>query len=492
GIGWSVISRLGTKSMEVVTGIILARLLSPDAFGLIAMIMIFSGFANIFREMGFGAALIQKQDTTSEHHSSIFWLNLATGFFLTLLFIALSPVIANFYSEPLLIPVIILVSLNFLIGSVSVVQSSLLKKRLEFKRLALVELVTLLVSGAVGITLALLGFGVWSLAWQGVIATCSTVILIWVISDWRPAMSFKWTAIKDLLGFSMNLIGFSMLNYWARNADNLLIGRFIGTSALGIYSRAYSIMLLPLKMISRRVAQVMFPAFASIQANKKRVAKIYLRITHTIALVTFPMMIGLLTVSDHFVLAVFGNQWAGMIPILKVFCVVGMTQSIVTLNGNLYQSQGRADLQFKVGVVMGVLGVAAIVLGLRWGVKGVAYAYAIFTVLISYPDIKIAASLVGLSFLKVFTNLLGVSACAAVMGIAIWACGVLLPSNWPHWGYLLFQVPVGLIVYIMLIHSYKIKAYEDIRELVKEYWQSQRKPKAPQAKSAGAEATVQN
>ena len=491
GMGWSVISRLGTKSMELVTGIILARLLSPDAFGLIAMIMVFSGFANIFREMGFGAALIQKQDTTSEHHSSIFWLNLATGFFLTLLFIALSPVIANFYSEPLLIPVIILVSLNFLIGSVSVVQSSLLKKRLEFKRLALVELVTLLVSGAVGITLALLGFGVWSLAWQGVIATCITVILIWGISDWRPAMSFKWTAIRDLLGFSMNLIGFSMLNYWARNADNLLIGRFIGTSALGIYSRAYSFMLLPLKMVSRTIARVMFPAFSSIQKDKPRVAKIYLRVTTTIALITFPLMTGLWVVTEHLVLALFGSQWASMIPIIKIFAVIGMVQSIVSLNGNLYRSQGRTDLQFKVGLVQSILTVAAFVIGLRWGTVGVAYAYGVYNLLATYPSISIATALVKLRFVTIIRNLLGISICAAVMGVAVWLCGLWLPGNWPHWGYLLFQVPAGLIIYIILIHSFKVKAYEDVRELVMEYWQSRRNPKAPQTKSAVAEGTVQ-
>jgi len=289
----------------------------------------------------------------------------------------------------------------------------------------------------------------------------------------------------------MNLIGFSMLNYWARNADNLLIGRFIGTSALGIYSRAYSFMLFPLKMVSRTIARVMFPAFSSIQKDKPRVAKIYLRVITTIALITFPLMTGLWVVTEHLVLALFGSQWASMIPIIKIFAVIGMVQSIVSLNGNLYRSQGRTDLQFKVGLVQSILNVAAFVIGLRWGTVGVAYAYAVYSLLAAYPSISIATALVKLRFVTIVRNLIGISICTAVMGVAVWLCSLWLPGNWPHWGYLLFKVPVGLIIYTILIHSFKVKAYRDLRVLAVEYWQSRRNPEAPQTKSAAAEATVQ-
>ena len=480
GIGWSVVSQLGRQGVQFVIGAILARLLSPDAFGLIGMVTVFVGFANIFTDLGFGSALIQKQDTNPAHYFSIFWINAGTGLLLMLLFMAFSPLISSFYGQPVLAPLTRLISVNFFVGSLGIVQSSLLRKRLDFRRLAFVDLVALIISGTIGVTMAFLGLGVWSLAWQSVVSTSLKAALLWIASDWRPAMRFKWAAVKDLLGFSSNLLGFSSINYWLRNMDNMLVGRFLGKAALGIYSKSYSIMLLPLTMISRTIGKVMFPALSAIQHDVSRVAKIYLRITRTIAMVTFPMMIGLWVVADHFVLAVFGNQWAGMIPILRIFCIIGMIQSIGTLNGNLYLSQGRSDLQFKVGIVIGSLGIGAIALGLRWGVEGVAKAYGVLSVLVAYPSISIAVSLVGLTFLSVVRNLLGVSACATAMGIAVWALGSLLPSSWPHWANLAVQVPFGGIVYFLLIRMFKIQAYQDLRVVALAQWQ-QRKGRAVSA-----------
>jgi PST family polysaccharide transporter len=275
GMGWSVAARLGRQGFQFAVGVILARLLTPDAFGLIGMVAVFVAFAGIFTDLGFGSALIQKQETRPAHYQSIFWLNIAVGLFLTLLFLVIAPLIARFYDEPLLTPLTMLISLNFLIGSFGVVHNSRLKKGLRFKRLAIVELIAIVVSGVIAIVLALLGFGVWALAIQSVLLTFSTVVLLWIVSDWRPALKFNKGAVRELVGFSSNLLGFSSLNYWIRNSDNLLVGRFLGTSALGIYSRAYSIMLLPLTMVSKTIGQVMFPAFSKIQDDKGRVGRIY-------------------------------------------------------------------------------------------------------------------------------------------------------------------------------------------------------------------------
>lgn len=478
GILWSFVSQLGRYGLQFIIGVILARLLSPDDFGLIGMITVFVGFANIYTDLAFGSALIQKQDTNPDHYFSIFWINLGTGLALTLLFMASSPLIARFYSQPVLIPLTMLISTNFFIGSLKIIQSSLLMKQLEFGRLAFVELMALAISGSTGITMAILGFGVWSLAWQSVMFTGLTVILLWIVSDWRPAMRFKWIVVKELLGFSSNLLGFSSVNYWLRNADNLLVGRFLGTSALGIYSRSYGIMLLPLTMISRSIGQVMFPALSKIQDDVPRIQRLYLRMTAAIALITFPLMLGLLVVAEDFVLFLFGAQWVGMIPILQAFCIVGMVQSIGTLNGNIYLSQGRTNLQFRVGGMVGLLGVGAIVLGLRWGVNGVAYAYTLFSLLITYPTISIAVSLIDLPFIKVIKNLAGIFGCAAAMALLVWGIGFLLPTDWPHWAYLAVQVPLGMAVYGTLIHTFRLQAYREAREIIREQIQRRLHPAA--------------
>lgn len=456
--------------LAFIIGVILARLLTPGAYGLVGMVLVFSGFANIFTDLGFGAALIQKKDVTEAHCSTVFWLNVISGAIMMLLFMAAAPLLGWFYDQPALVPLTLLVSTNFLIGSFNTVQSSLLKKRLDFKKLAMIDLTTLAVSGGISITLALLGFGVWSLALQSVCATLMSVAIMWALSPWRPTREINFAAIKELLKFSANLLGFNAFNYWLRNGDNLLVGRFLGAAALGIYVKSYGLMLLPLQMVSRTIGSVMFPAFSSIQNDKERVARVYLDVTRTVALITFPMMIGLWAVVDHFVLTLFGERWAEMIPILGVLCLVGMCQSIGTLNGNLYLSQGRSDLQFRVGIVVGVIGLAAIAIGLKWGLVGVAWAYGGASLVLTYPTIKIAASLVNLTFADVAKNLLSIFLCAAAMGAVLLGVDHILPFSWSHSMRLLAEVPLGVVTYLLLITQFRVRAYTSLQNLAAEQW----------------------
>ena len=472
GLSWSTISQFGVQVLKMATGIALARLLSPKEFGLMGMIAVFVGFASIFINFGFGAALIQKKDAEQKHYSSIFWINIGLGITLMSILMICASWIAKFYKEPILIPVTILISANLFIGAIGSVHSTLFQKQLNFKSLAITEIVAVIFSGIIAITMASLGFGIWSLVIHSITSTVTMVTLMWYFSDWRPSFVFDWKAVKDLIGFSSNLFGFNILNYFVRNVDNLLIGRFLGSSALGLYSKAYSMMLFPLSNMSMVIGRVMFPAFSSIQEDIPRIRKLYLRITRNTALITFPLMLGLLITSDSFVAAVLGLQWSGMIPILKVFCIVGMIQSIGTLNGIIYQSQGRTDLQFKVGGTIGVMGVIAIIIGLRWGVVGVAYAYCTFSLLFLYPSIRIAVSLIGITFVEVIVNLSGVFTCALSMATAVCLLGYTLPIDWSPWRHLAVEVPFGIIIYIALIHFLKVRSYMETLELLKEQWRN--------------------
>lgn len=432
------------------------------------MISVVIGFANIFRTLGFESALIQKHDAQQEHYCSIFWINVASGLMLMFLFVAVSPLLGRFYNQPVLVPLTVLISVNFFVGSLNVVQTALAKRRMDFRRLTVIELVALSVSGVIGILMAHLGMGVWGLAWMSVITTSVTAILLWLGSDWRPAFRFNWMAVKSLLRFSSNLLAFESMNYWLRNGDNLLVGKFLGTLALGIYSKSYMILLFPLITVSRTISRVMFPALSSIQKDKQRVGRVYLRMNRTVALLTFPMAFGLWVVAEHFVLAVFGSQWAQMIPILKIFSLLSLIQSIVTLSGTLYQSQGRTDLQFKIGALSSILGIGAIILGLRWGILGVAYTLTISSLLTAYPGINRALALVDLTFLTLVKALFATWLCALLMAILVWGIGLLLPSGLPHSLYLLVQISVGMTIYGALIHLCRVEAYRDIRTLLLE------------------------
>lgn len=465
GLTWSVIGQIATQALGFVITVILARLLSPVEFGLMALVYVFTGFAGVFQELGLGAAVIQKRDVTDRHLTSVFWVNLGSGVILVAILFVLAPPIASFFDETILASLLRVVSLTFLLGSIGIVHRTILMKSLKFDRLALVATTSTLAGGVVGISMATQDFGVWSLVGQTITTSSISATLLWLLSPWRPAFSFSISALRDLWNFSLNLLGTGTINYWARRLDNVLIGRVLGTDTLGIYSKAYSVMLMPLTAVSRVVSRVMFPALSSIQQDVARVRRVYLRTTRTIALATFPLMLGLLAVVEPFVLALFGDQWRAMIPALHVFCLTGLWQSISTLNGNLYLSRGRADLQFRVGLFTKTLLILAIVVGLQWGMMGVVVAYSVASLLNTYVTFRFAGGLVGLSFAALLAKLAPVLACASVMALIVWTLGSTLTS-WSPGMRLALQVPVGVVSYFALVHFLKLEAYRDVFDLL--------------------------
>lgn len=474
-LGWSGTAQVVQQLLQFIFSVILARLLSPHEFGLIGMIVVFTGFASLFSELGLGAALIQKIDIDEGHLNSVFWINVAAGIVLTGIVAASAPLITKFYNEPVLRLIIMVIALNFFVGSLNIVQRTLFRKNLNFRRLAQIQITSIFVGGLTAIIMAFRGLGVWSLVAQSLVVTTISMILMWWFSPWRPSFSFDTKSLKELLGFSSNLLGFDIFNYWARNLDNLLIGRFIGSSALGIYSCAYKLMILPISQISGIISQVMFPVLSIIQNDIERVKRIYLRSTRSIALITFPVMTGLFVVANPFILSIYGAKWAGVIPILKILCLIGVVQSVGTTVGWIYTSQGRTDIMFKWGIFSGVVRAILFVIGLRWGVIGVALCYVIGSYLILlYPGWAIPGKLIGMRFIEMLKNLSGPFFCSVVMGVVIWALGFILLQNQPPWISLTVQVPIGIILYISLIHFFKVRSYIETLELVTEYWHKQK------------------
>lgn len=471
GLSWSTIGNLTAQVVNFTIKVILARLLSPKEFGLVGMITVFTGFGALLSELGLGAAIIHKQDITQRLLSSIFWVEVGIGIILTLVTALASPLVARFYHQPILQPMTLLISLNFFISSLNGVQRALFNKDLKFRLLAEIEVVSILIAGTVGIVLALAGYSAWSLAWQMIILTVGGVIGMVITCPWHPSFQFDISAIKEVSGFGFNLLGFNIFNYVSSNIDYLLIGRYIGSFDLGLYTKAFNLMLLPLSQISAVVSRVMFPVFSSINNDKTKVKHIFLKTISSIALVTFPLMLGMLAVTRPFILTLFGPQWEGVVPVLQVFCIVGLTHSIGNMTGCIYLSQGRTDWMFWWGVYSGIIKVLGIILGLRWGILGVAAGYTTFTILfLLYPGYIIVGKLIDMSIGEIIGALDGILGCAAIMAIAVWAFGLILPSTWPSWAQLITQVLFGIGVYLIIIHMVGIQAYHDMKKLLFEQW----------------------
>ena len=476
GVAWTALSRIVRQLLQFLTVVVLARLLTPEDFGLVAMIVVFTGFATLFVDAGFGAALVQRRELEERHLSSVFWLNLTVGLALAAAMALAAPLVASFYGEPRLKGLTVALSSSFALGAFSVVQLALARRAMDFRRIAWIEILSALVAAAVAVFCALRGYGAWALVAQTLVGAALLSLTLWLASAWKPRALFQLSAVRELLGFSGNLLGFNAFNYWVRNADNLLIGRFVGSSALGIYGRAYGVMLLPLQQVTFVMGQVLFPALARIQEDVGRVKDVYLRANRVVALAVFPMVFGLAVVAEPFVQVVFGPAWLEVAPVLRILCLVALVQPLRATTSWIYQSRGRTDLQFLWGVVSGVVTVGAFLIGVRWGVLGCAAAYAIRTYALLVPGVLVPGRLIDLSFGAWARNLGSALACSLVMALLVWSTSFLLSSSASPGLRLALQVSAGVGAYAALVHGARLAAYREVREILAERRRARSEP----------------
>lgn len=467
GSFWSVASQMGRQVILLASNIVLARILTPHDFGLVATVLIFVNFAVVLAEQGFGAALIQRQSVDEDHLSSIHWVNVGLGIVFTVLFLLGAPLIGRIFHEDALVPLTRAIAWIFLINSLGMVHTTLLTRELSFKDLAKVEIAAAWFGGATSILLAWRGWGPMSIAAQSVVASLVGLVTLRLVCAWRPLPRFRPAAVRDLAEFSVNSFIGNVTGYWVRNVDNVLVGYVLGQGPLGVYTRAYSVMLFPLSRVSRMLSRVMFPSLSLIQDDPHRIRGLFLKMTRAIALVTFPVMLGVAASAANFTAVVFGPQWGEMVPVLRVLALVGMLQSVTILIGNIYWSQNRTGLRLRVLLPIQVLQVLGIVLGLRWGIYGVSLGYAIASFATAPADCYYAGMLVGMRVSDFVSNLRGVFLCAAAMALAVAGLGELLSGLSPFAAFGV-QVLAGGALYVGLLHSFSVKSYGELAAVSRE------------------------
>jgi O-antigen/teichoic acid export membrane protein len=462
GLGWNGAARLLGQLLQLGITMVLARLLSPREYGLLGMVLVFTGFASFVADMGLGASIIQKTSLSDRHLNSVFWLNAATGLVLTATFVLAAPLIARFYGEPKLSLLTVAIAPNFILGSLNVVQNALLDKALNFRIKFWIEIVAVFASGLVALVLALQGYGVWSLVGQSLALTSVRVLMMWAQSSWRPAMAFDFSAIRELMRFGL-------VFYWSQNVDKLMIGRWIGSSALGIYTLADKLMRVSVSNINDVTGSVMFPALSSIQHDVEAVRRAYLRASRMTSLIVFPMTIALAMLAEPAVLVIYGGRWRESIAILQLLCVGGVSLSTYSSAGWLYMSQGRTDLLFRLGVYATAVRIIAVLIGSHWGLMGVAWAYVIGGyVFIWYPTWAGAGRLVDLRFRALLANVAGPFGCAALMGAVLWLSDHWIFRGWVVELRLAIQLALGALVYAVLVRGFRVRAWMEIAGMLLE------------------------
>jgi PST family polysaccharide transporter len=387
----------------------------------------------------------------------------------------LAPYAADFFDEPDLTGIVRSLSLLFVLGTLGIVPRSGLEKEMRFDALAKVDVVSVVGSGTVATAMAFTGWGVWSLVAQRLVEVATKNVLVWRYTTWRPDAQFSLTAAKDLIQYGGNLTGFNMVNRLARTGDDLLIGKFMSAGSLGVYNRAYQLMMLPIKRVIRGVSDVLFPALSSIKHDVKRVRRVFLRTVGAVSFITFPAMMGLIVVADVFVLALLGSKWEPAIPIIRILCVASLVQTLANPTGWIYRSQGRTDWMFRWGLVGSTTLLGAIILGVYLGsIESVAICYTVANVLLLYPVLTIPGWLIDMSFIDVMRAVSGNFGAALAMAAGVYSLGLSTPGAWSPWIVLALQVSTGVGLYWSIAHVSNLSAYRDLLEIGKERWNALR------------------
>lgn len=466
GLIWSFIENFANLGITFIAGIILARILSPREFGLIGMITIFIAVSESFINSGFSSALIRKKDCSDTDFSTVFYFNLITGilFFAILYFTA--PVIGSFFNEPELEPIVQVLGLILIIDSLTLIQRTILTKRINFKLQARISVISSTGSGIIAIAMAYTGFGVWSLVAQRLSRQILNSVFLWLWNRWRPLMVFSIASFKELFGFGSKLLISGLIDTIYRNVYYLVIGKYFSAQELGYYTRADQFKQLPSQNITGVIQKVTYPVLSSIQDDVPRLRNSYQKLIRTTMFITFTLMLGMVAVAEPMIITLIGEKWRPSIIYLQMLSFVGMFYPLHALNLNMLQVQGRSDLFLKLEIIKKVLAVPTIIIGVFWGIKFMIAGMMVNTVIAYYLNSYWSGKMIGYSFKQQVQDILPAFFLALVMAIAVYGLGLIVSLK--PLPLLIIQVITGAAFIIIFGELIRFKDYSFLKSLVLE------------------------
>jgi PST family polysaccharide transporter len=367
--------------------VILARLLTPADYGIIGMATVVVGFAVMFKDAGLSMATVQRESISHEQISTLFWLNLFICLLLGLCVLASAPLVAWFYGRTELTTVTAALSASFFIRGLTIQHQALLRRHMQFGTLTVINIASHIVSLIVAILLAMAGWRYWALVCSTLSTAMADTLLTLFFCPWLPGSLKKRTGVRDMLKFGGHLTGFNLINYFSRNADNLLIGKFIGADSLGLYAKAYQLFMLPIGQIRGPLTQVAMPVLSSLQNNPERYVKYFQRLIDIIATLTIPISLYFAVEGDFLIKLALGEQWLGAIPVFRILAISALIQGVSGTRGLVLLSHGFSGRFFYFGLFNAILTVMSFIIGIPFGIEGVAAAYAVANYVILIPSL---------------------------------------------------------------------------------------------------------
>ncbi len=464
GLFWKSINTFALQGTGFVVGIILARLLSPQEFGLIGMVIIFTAISETFIDSGFKSALIRKKDSTQADYSTVFYYNLFMALIFYLILFISAEAISRFFDEPELKWIVRVIGLQSIIRALAIIQIVKVIKRLDFRLFAKIGILSSVFSGAVAIAMAYNGFGVWSLVIRDISGALLGSVFFWYWNRWMPSLTFSIQSFKELFGFGSKLLASALLSSVFENIYKVIIGKYFSAQQLGFYTRAELFRNLPSKKITRIMSGVTYPVLAQMQDDKTMLKNGYKKMIKSLMFLSLILLTGMAAIAEPMVLTLIGEQWRQSIVYLQLLCFPGALYPLHALNLNMLKVQGRSDLFLWLEIIKKLIAIPTIIIGIIWGIKVMILGMWVNTLIAYYLNSYYSGRHINYPMREQVADILPSLLLALFMGAILFITGWLMPfDNLPK---LILQILIGGIISIGLSELLKLEAYFYIKQII--------------------------
>lgn len=453
---WKFLERGGTQGIQFIISIVLARLLSPEDYGIIALITIFIAFATIFVQASFSTALIQKKNTDQVDFSSVFYISLGIAAMLYILLFFTAPAVAGFYEQPLLVSVIRILALSLLLTPITSVQNAYIAKNMMFKKLFFSSLGATVVSGTVGVIMAYKGFGVWALVWQQIVSQLVITIILWFTVKWRPKLLFSIKRAKGLFSYGWKILIPSLIDRLDVDLRSLVIGKLYNANLLGFFNKGQQFPNLIVSNVNESIQSVLLPALSNEQDDRKRVKDIVRRSIVTGAFIIFPLMIGMAATSESLVRVLLTDKWAPCIPFMQILCFYYALFPMHTPNLQAINAIGRSDIFLRLEIIKKSIGFAILAITAFYNAYIIAWGVLINGIIAVFINIYPNRKLLNYGYIEQAKDILPPLLISLIMGVAVYCINFINLEPLPT---LVIQVVLGAILYIGLSKIFKLECF---------------------------------
>lgn len=463
GVGWSFIDNIASSGVTFLVGLVLARLLTPAEYGIMAMIAIFIAISNSITDSGFSNALIRKIHIDRIDYNTVFYFNLLVSIVIYILLFLASPAISSFFKEPILINVTRIIGWVVIINALAIIPRTIFVRNINFKTQTKISLISSVSSGIIGIGMALCNMGVWSLVGQQISRQLLNTLFLWIFCKWRPVWEFSIKSFRELFGFGSKLLLSGLLDTIYKNIYYIVIGRFYTSSQLGQFTRAEQFKTIFSSNLTTVVQRVSYPVLSSIQEEPERLREAYRKVIKTTMLVTFACMLGLAAVSKSLLLILIGEKWLPAVHFLQIICFSGMLYPLHAINLNILQVKGRSDLFLKLEILKKVIAIGPIIIGIFCGIEYMLYGSVCTSFIAYFLNSYYSADLINYSTKKQITDILPTFLVSLFTSAAMWSLSLLNLS-----AYIIFpcQLLLGVILIFLIYEKMHLSEYLEIKRLM--------------------------